>query len=316
MTAFPIAIAIVGAGIAGLAAARRLADAGLSVAVFDKGRGLGGRMATRRVDGFAFDHGAQFFRVRGEAMGAALAAWREAGAAGAWFDDAFVGTPGMTAPARALAAGLDVRTECTVTGLSKDGAGWTLRDAAGPVAHPANGTFSAVVLAVPSPQAIPLAASASVTMPALSDAVYAPCWALMLGFPAPLPGVADRIEPADRVVAWVARNASKPGRGDGEAIVVHTRPDWSRAQLERDAAAIPGLLSVPLAGLGIDIHAARYVAAHRWRYALVERPVGAPFLVDPAGLYACGDWCLGGRVEAAFDSGHAAAGAVLAEAAR
>lgn len=314
MTAFPIAI--VGAGIAGLAAARRLADAGHPVVVFDKGRGLGGRMATRRADGFAFDHGAQFFRVRGEAMGAALSAWQDSGAAGAWFDDAFVGTPGMTAPARALAAGLDVQTERTVTGLSKDVAGWTLRDAAGPVAHPANGTFAAVVLAVPSPQAIPLTASAGVAMPGLADAVYGPCWALMLGFPGPLPGVADRIEPDGRALAWVARNGSKPGRAAGEAFVVHARPDWSRSQLDRDAATIPGLLSVPLAGLGIDIHAARYVAAHRWRYALVETPAGTPFLADASGLYACGDWCLGGRVEAAFDSGHAAAGAVLAEFAR
>jgi hypothetical protein len=219
----------------------------------------------------------------------------------------------MTAPARALAAGLEVRTECAVTALSKGVTGWTLVDAAGPVSHPANGAFAAVILAVPSPQAIPLAASAGVVMPGLADAVYAPCWALMLGFPGPLSGVKDRIEPSDRVIGWVARNASKPGRAEGEAVVVHARPDWSRAQLERDASAIPALLAVPLAGLGIDIHAARYVAAHRWRYAQVETPAGAPYLRDPTGLYACGDWCLGGRVEAAFDSGHAAAGAAMAE---
>ncbi len=304
-------IAIVGAGIAGLAAARRLADAGHAVVVFDKGRGLGGRMATRRVDGFAFDHGAQFFRVRGEAMGAALSAWTAAGAAGVWFDDAHVGTPGMTAPARALAAGLDVRTQCAVTGVSRDATGWTLRTAEGAVDHPANGAFAAVVLAVPSPQAIPLAQAAGVAMPGLADAVYAPCWALMLGYPGPVPGIADRIEPKDGPLAWVARNASKPGRGEGESIVVHATPAWSRTHLERDASAIPALLSVPLAGLGLDIHAASHVAAHRWRYALVEKPAGPAFLSDPSGLYACGDWCLGGRVEAAFDSGHAAAGSIL-----
>lgn len=309
MTLSPIAI--VGAGIAGLAAARRLADAGHPVAVFDKGRGLGGRMATRRADGFAFDHGAQFFRVRGEAMGAALSAWTAAGAAAAWFDDAFVGLPGMTAPARALADGLDVRTGVTVSGLSRDADGWTIRQADGPVEHAANGRFGAVLLAVPAPQALPLAASAGVAMPGLADAVYAPCWALMLGYPGRVPGIADRIEPTDGILSWVARNASKPGRGEGEAIVAHATPAWSRKNLERDAAAIPALLSVPLAGLGLDIHAASYVAAHRWRYALVETPAGTPFLSDPSGLHACGDWCLGGRVEAAFDSGWAAAGAIV-----
>ena len=110
------------------------------------------------------------------------------------------------------------------------------------------------------------------------------------------------------------RRAPRPRRsrrfGSSPIDCVAT-PAWSRSQLERDAAAIPALLSVPLAGLGLDIHAARYVAAHRWRYALVETPAGTPFLSDPSGLHACGDWCLGGRVEAAFDSGWAAAGAIV-----
>ena len=57
---------VVGAGISGLLAAQELTAAGWRVVVLDKGRGVGGRMATRRVGDGTFDHGAQFFTVRGE----------------------------------------------------------------------------------------------------------------------------------------------------------------------------------------------------------------------------------------------------------
>ncbi|MHB2168542.1 NAD(P)/FAD-dependent oxidoreductase [Alsobacter sp. R-9] len=311
MSLSSLPVAVVGAGIAGLAAARRLADAGRPVVVVDKGRGLGGRMATRRVEGFAFDHGAQFFRVRGPAMGAALASWSATGAAAPWFDDAMVGLPGMTAPARAMAAGLDVRTGVTVSALSRGDEGWRVATAEGPLDHPANGRFGAVVLAVPAPQGVTLAASAGIALPAMAAAVYAPCWALMLGFLARVQGLADHLEAPHEAIGWVARNASKPGRGEAEAVVVHASPAWSRAHLERRPEEIPALLAPALAAVGIDVAGAVHVAAHRWRYALVERAAGVPFLHDPAGLWACGDWCLGGRVEAAFDSGHAAGGSVL-----
>ena len=57
---------------------------------------------------------------------------------------------------------------------------------------------------------------------------------------------------------------------------------------------------------GIGAVSPRHIEAHRWRYALVTEPVGQPALFDAAsGLGICGDWCLGGKVEAAFLSGRA-----------
>ncbi len=75
---------VVGAGIAGLAAARELVAAGLRVIVLDKGRGLGGRIATRRIGSAVCDHGAQFFTVRGRAFGAIVAEAHAAGAVVEW----------------------------------------------------------------------------------------------------------------------------------------------------------------------------------------------------------------------------------------
>ncbi|WP_035656905.1 FAD-dependent oxidoreductase, partial [Bradyrhizobium sp. STM 3809] len=92
-------IAIVGAGMTGLACARRLAAAGQAVVLFDKGRAPGGRLATRRAESFQFDHGAQYVTARDSGFAAALADLVAGGAAAPWETGAagaFVGTPGMS----------------------------------------------------------------------------------------------------------------------------------------------------------------------------------------------------------------------------
>lgn len=307
-------VAIIGGGMAGLAAARRLRAAGIEPIVFDKSRGLGGRMATRRVDDLQFDHGAQYFTARGPRFRALVEEWRAAGKAGEWLEGGFVGTPAMTAPARAMADGLAVVGGCAVTALARGPAGWTVIAAGGVVEAPGNGAFAAVVLALPAPQVGPIAATAGIAFALLASVRYAPCWALMLAFDTPLSVGWDHLKSDQGPVAWVARNATKPGRGGGrETLVVHAAPDWSRrnlemtpdvaaAELEPHWRAATGITATP-----------RFAAAHRWRYALVEETAGAPFLFDEASrLGACGDWCLGPRVEAAFDSGEAMAEAVLA----
>ena len=69
---------VIGAGIAGLLAARTLQEHGLRVTVLDKGRGVGGRMATRRIGSAVFDHGAQFFTARDPQFDTLISVWRRA----------------------------------------------------------------------------------------------------------------------------------------------------------------------------------------------------------------------------------------------
>ncbi len=137
-------IAVIGAGISGLACAAALAEAGLAVQVFEKSRGLSGRMSTRRADDWQCDHGAQYFTARDPAFRAEVQRWIAAGAAAMWEPrlrvyagpgaanwtphvssvERFVGTPGMTAPGRLLARGLQVHTEVCITGLRRDAVQW------------------------------------------------------------------------------------------------------------------------------------------------------------------------------------------------
>ena len=310
----PPRVAVVGAGVAGLTCARTLADHRLPVVVFEKSRGLGGRLATRRTEGHAFDHGAPGFtagdarfrrHVDAWAERGLLQRWRPTGTAGApWW----VAVPGMSALGRALGAEVDRRQPCRIARLARNGDGWWLVDEEGTD----QGRFDAVVVATPSPQAVPLLAGAPALADAAARAEMAPCWTGLFAFDAPLAST-DELEPARGPLASLHRNGAKPGRDGAESWVVHARSDWSREHLEEDFnAVVEALFEGFASAVDGDLPTPRYASAHRWRYAHVETPVGEPCLFDRATmLAACGDWCLGSGVEAAFLSGAAAAGRIL-----
>lgn len=308
-------VAIIGAGMAGLSAARVLRGAGVRCTLLDKSRGLGGRMATRRAGDLQFDHGAQYFTAKGERFRQLVAEWRAAGCAAEWFEGAFVGTPGMTAPARALAQGCEIVTGCEVKALRRDGAGWTILTADGPADAPGNSLFSAVIMALPAPQIEPLAASAGLAFESLRDVRYAPCWALMLAFERRMDIAWTRLRRDGDDVAWIARDATKPARAADarETFVIHASAAWSRRNLEcAPAQAAEMLLALFREATGVR-EAPAFAAAHRWRFALVEATAKTPFLWDEAArVGACGDWGVGPRVEAAFESGEGIARAFLA----
>jgi len=304
--------AVIGAGMAGLAAALRLSSAGRSVTVFDKSRGLGGRMATRRAGVFRFDHGAQYFTARGPRFLALVETLTADGLVARWGED-HVGVPGMSAPARVLAPQATIVTDCTVSSLTCGPHGWSVLTSEGLAATDGNGVFAGVVVAVPAPQAVPLLASAGCNWDGAAHATYAPCWALMLGFPARTALSKDRLRPEDTTIAWIARDSSKPGRdASGDALVVHATPAWSREHLEETPERAGAALHARFRELTGETANPSFVAAHRWRYAMVAQPAGETFFWDPsARLGACGDWCIGPRVEAAFDSGDGLAGAII-----
>lgn len=308
-------VAIIGAGMAGLSAAERLRAAGHGVVLFEKSRGFGGRMATRRSGDFQFDHGAQYFTARGADFFRQIAQWQTQGLVAEWGPGSYVGRPGMTAPARAMGKHHISIMQALVTRLERSRHGWCVMDEHGTIEAPHNGTYDAVILAVPAPQAEPLARSAGAHLPQLAQAQYAPCIALMLAYePETRATTENWMRPDDSIIGWIAKNSSKPGRPhDTQTWVVHARPDWSRAHLDQDPQISGETLHAHFRALtGIDA-APLYSSAHRWRYALVEQEIGLPCIFDENVMIgACGDFCLGPRVEAAFDSGRAM-GDVLAE---
>lgn len=215
-------IAIIGAGMAGMSCALRLSQSGHEVALFDKGRGPGGRMATRRMehDGvtLCFDHGAQYFTVRDPRFVEQVVAWESAGVAARWpaaGDDAWVGSPAMNAPLKAMAVELDVRFSVRVESLDRLPDGWKLTGDGAP-----DTLFDAAIVALPAEQAAPMLAGHDAQTSALAaQTVSDPCWTLMVGFAAPLEGMDDTLRHTGPI-GWAARNSAKPGRSPQECWVV------------------------------------------------------------------------------------------------
>ncbi|NNF57030.1 MAG: NAD(P)-binding protein, partial [Rhodothermaceae bacterium] len=319
-------VAIVGAGLSGLVAARTLSDQGLAVQVFDKGRGPGGRMSTRRTDNFSFDHGAQYFTVRDDRFRRYISAWLDEGLVQPW-DGAigvakegtierkdspttrYVGVPRMSSLARHLATSLPVRYETRVERVARDGRHWRLQDTEGTDL----GTYDAVLITAPPPQSAPLLADAPALAEQVRSVTMLPCWAVMVTFAEPLPLAFDGLFVHDAPLSWAARNSSKPERPDGESWVLHGAPGWSADRLEADPETVgTRLLAAFFEATGLDPVEAPFVQAHRWRYSMADEPLSVGCLWDPEQrIGACGDWCHGSRVEGAFLSGMAAAGRVL-----
>jgi renalase len=308
-----IDVAIIGSGIAGLACARALARAGRAPVVFDKGRGIGGRCATRRAEGFQFDHGAQYVTSRGAEFAAVLDDLAERGAVAPWDDGSgrlrLVGRPGMTALAKALAEGLDVRQGAEATSFRRDGDRWRIR--IGGREHEA----ARAVVTVPAPQVARLLGTDDPLVRTLAPVRIEPCLTLMAAIAAPAPApYLTRHDPEDPL-AWIAQDGSKPGRPSGDAVawVAQAGPGFSREHLEAEPAAIAtAMLPLLCDRLGVAAESVVHATAHRWRYARVTEPLGQPFLAAPCGtLHLAGDWCLGARIEAAWTSGTAAAADIL-----
>lgn len=313
-------VAVIGAGLAGMAAARELAGGGAEVVVFEKARGPGGRMPTRRHETGAFDHGAQYFTARSEAFRLQVEDWCRRGLAAPWeasivrleagrvssdstAESRFVGVPKMSVLARDLGEGIELRCGERVASLDSHGNGWQLASDAGKDL----GVFETVVLATPAAQTVPLIPD---TLASLAERIASvevdPCQAVMVSFPSPLDCGFDAAFVEDSPLAWIARNASKPARPQAENWVLHGSPEWSRRELETAPEEVARALLTALSeALSRRIlPEPDHLTSHRWLLAKTRTPLGTELCVDAEqGIGVCGDWLTGNRVEDAFLSG-------------
>ncbi|TFZ03287.1 NAD(P)/FAD-dependent oxidoreductase [Ramlibacter rhizophilus] len=331
-------VAVIGAGIAGLACARTLAQAGHEVWVFDKGRQVGGRMACRDTPFGGFDHGVQYFTVRDERFARVLKL--NPGLCKPWRANAvrvldplgrvaevarhrpeahWVPVPGMNALPRAwaepLAAQGRIAQGVRVVGIEAADAGdarWRLKLEGGEMPAEASAGFDQVLLALPSAQASELLRASGLAADFVEriEAVrVAPCWTLMVAFPhaqsaGQLGPQWNAATSTHHRIAWLSRESSKPGRDPVERWTVQASASWSTEHLEDDAQRVAAKLLKGFAEVTGIRAEPTHAQVHRWRYAKTHVPLGQSFLLDAEhGLGVCGDWCLGHRVEDAFVSG-------------
>lgn len=321
-------VLIIGAGLAGLMAASTLQEKGIEAIVVDKGRRVGGRLATRRIGPGRADHGAQFFTVRRPEFQSRVEQWLAEGLVYrwslGWSDGSLTPTTpdgypryavqgGMNNLAQRLAQGLDVRVNVRITSVSRAGNGWQIQDEAGQIY-----TSQALLLTPPVPQSLALLDAGQVHLSAsdreaLEQIKYAPCLAGLFWIEGevrlPEPGAVQRPNAA---VSWLADNRRKGISPEATIVTVHASPT-SSSQLwpAQDEEALGLLRAALLHYLEPD---GKIIESQlkRWRYALPttlhpERCLAATGL--PRLIFA-GDAFGGPRVEGAALSGLAAAAMV------
>lgn len=308
---------VVGAGISGVMAARGLREQGWDVVVLEKSRGYGGRMATRRWDESAFDHGAQYFEITNTVARHILQPLIDRGVLVPWKNDGqpdsparWVGRAGMNTVVKVLAEGLDVRKSSKVVRIEAFGCQWGVACD--------NGTRLAaevLVMSAPVPQSMHLLGLEAAELDPkvvkqLEGIRYAPGFALLAKVPRTchqLPSEGIRVE--RNRIAWIADNRSKwrDPLVPGSDLTIQSSPAFAEAFFESDRERVATMLAEaaePFIGQTIEDW-----QLHRWKYGRVEARCSEPCLYSciPSPISFCGDAFGPGNVEGALLSGVAAA---------
>lgn len=337
-------LAVIGAGVAGLTCARRLQDAGVPVVLFEKSRGPGGRLSSRRTPLGTFDIGAQFFRAQSAAFAHKVDTWHAQGVLAPWpeqiqtypansparfaslgpdvqtppatWPPAWVAQPRMTALSRHLAQGLQIQTQVRIESLACRDHLWYLTDEQARQYGP----FQQVVLATPAPQAVPLLqAHDSQLAQTVAQVQMQAVWAAYVYSPQ---GWTQSLACAVHTgpLRWISCQSTKPERASQQAQaqasawILLSDPQWSAQHLQTPAQSVAALLldaartCLPETSLQAE---PELLAAHRWLYAQAANPLDRGFLRSATGISLCGDWCLGTQVEDAWCSGYQLAGHLL-----
>ncbi|TVQ06227.1 MAG: FAD-dependent oxidoreductase [Leptolyngbya sp. DLM2.Bin27] len=339
-------VVVIGAGLSGLTAARQLDRAGYRVRVVDKSRGLGGRVATRRREATAIDHGCRYLQPFADPSLSPVPAMLTSGILRHWRPEMFelgdydrlqamaptaiyAAPQGMSAIAKDLASGLTICRHWRATAVTPQPQGWLVEgEDLGNDSQPQPQAFAAraVVIAIPAPQVADLIGVAAGQNPAVQALIqplqaveFEPVITVMAGYhgqPPSLPLqtslggwlVSGETHPALR---WAALDSSKRTDAQAPVVVIHSSAAFAVNNFERLDLEMVGQELVVIAAntLTPALDAPAWMQVHRWRYGFVSQPLGAPVLSSAAlpTLVGCGDWCLGGNVEGAIGSGQRAA---------
>jgi len=314
-------IAIIGAGLAGLSAAHLLKDYA-DIALFEKARGVSGRMSTRRAEPYFFDHGAQYFTARTKPFQDFIQPLLDQGIIERWNaryvkfkgnqiierknwseeEPRYVGVPGMNQVAKFLSRGLNIHINKRIVSLKHQGK-WQLTDEQGQQ----YADFDWVICTAPSPQTVELLPESFKYHDDIKAIEMRAGFSLMLGFEQSFPIEFAAAHVTESDLCWIAVNSDKPNRLDYFTLMVHSSEEYAETHIdEPHDKVMEHLIAETSRIIGCDVGTADYKTIHGWRYANNDKKVqiNTILLDQEHKLAACGDWCLGGRVEGAFTSAY------------
>ncbi|WP_445250032.1 NAD(P)/FAD-dependent oxidoreductase [Microcoleus sp. OTE_8_concoct_300] len=334
-------VAVIGAGMAGLSCAQRLRQAGYSVAVVEKSRGAGGRVATRRVQGTRADHGARYLESQGDAVQRLIEVLVDRHILKLWTDtvwefrqgemfsspnSCYIAPAGMNAVGKYLAQDLDIWFGRRVQAISTtDNQMWhlSLEVTDDNLEIPQELIAKAVVVAIPAPQALMFLNSEiglqSDFLDKLRSVEYDPCITVMAGYSATKQQDLSNLNPQwqavtfrdDADLAWVGLDSSKRLESQQPVFVVHSSASFADRHLESADLPTVGqeLLDRTSEYLIPWLKQPEWLQVHRWRYAFCRNPLPVSCLAAEGTLplVCAGDLCGEGQIEGALRSGLAAA---------
>ena len=310
-------IAIIGSGMSGITLAKKL-SASNEVVVFDKSRGIGGRMATRRVEEYNFDHGAQFFTAKSEEFKEFCNQAKKDGVIEEWqcrfaeiVDDKihrnwqfgtdkahFVGNPQMNSFCKYIGHGLEILLGKQIESIYFDNQKWSLKTAENEIFD----NFDYLFLAIPSHQVVNLIPKNFKYFDVVANVKMMGCFSLMLGFKENLKMDFDAALVKKSILSWISANSSKPGRPEGFSLLINSSNGWADENIEEDLDLVKEKMIDALQKIiNFRPNQIEYQNVHRWRYANASLREGQKSLFDAnMNLGICGDWLISGRVENAF----------------
>ena len=313
-------IAIIGAGMSGITVAKELAKSN-EVVVFDKSRGIGGRMATRRVDSYHFDHGVQFFTAKSEEFKELCQKAKSDGIIEEWNcnfaeiienkinkkwqfgnDKAhFIAKPQMNSLCKYMGKDLNVLLSKKISSVNFDNSKWTLKTLENEIFE----DFDYLILAIPSHQAVNLIPANFKYFDIVANIKMSGCFTLMLGFYEDINLEFGAALVKESNISWISLNSSKPGRKNGYSLVVNSSNRWADENIEEELEIIKEKMITSLKEIiNFDFNNIDYQNIHRWSYANAALRKGDKSLFDKSlNLGICGDYLISGRVENAFLSG-------------
>ena len=312
-------IAIIGAGMTGLTVGIQLNDF-TTVELFEKSRGVSGRMSTRYVKSYQFDHGTQDFTIRDQAFKKFLGPYIKTGILKEWkpklmllekgqlaktkdwSEKHYVASPKMNELCLAMAKEINVQLNIEIIRIKKGEQGWLLytKD------ENEFGPYDWVINTTPAPQAEKLMPHSFTGHQYFKKCKMLGCYTLMLALVVPWKWEWEAAIVKNSLISWITLNSNKPNRGNEETLIVQTNNEWSENHIDEATSNIQNIILEELNSLlSYDFSDSQYLTTHRWRYSSTKQPVGVDYHLDhELRLGACGDWFIKGRIEAAFISGY------------
>jgi renalase len=322
-------VAIIGAGLSGLILANKLQNF-FELTVFEKSRGVGGRISTRYATPYEFDHGAQFFIAKDPIFKDFVKELLEAKVIARW-DASFVeidgtkikssrmwgkkyphyvGVPKMNALARYLSQNLNILLNTRISSIEKERK-WVLHTQDGQ----SFADFDLVILATPPEQAAVIMPKVFQHQNILESIQMLPCYSLLLGFEQDLNISWQAAHVSGEDISWISVNNSKPARVSDFSLVILSTNKWAGEHvLAPPQFVIDELRKKASKVMGVDLSGAIHVDLQRWLYANINRTNLAPLYDEKNQLAACGDWCERGVIEGAFLAAHKLANHIIKEA--